>query len=65
MRSTGQPHDPLHAALGEQARWGISFWDALIVAAARESGASELVTEDLSHGQDYGGVRAMNPSADQ
>lgn len=51
----------LIAALDEQARFRISFWDALIVAAARESGASELVTEDLSHGQDYGGVRALNP----
>ena len=53
--------DLLHAALDDQARFRISFWDALIVAAARESGASELVTEDLSHGQDYGGVRALNP----
>ena len=53
--------DLLHAALDEQARFRISFWDALIVAAARESGASELVTEDLSHGQDYGGVLALNP----
>ena len=53
--------DLLHAALDEQARFQISFWDALIVAAARESGASELVTEDLSHGQDYGGVLALNP----
>lgn len=53
--------DLLHAALDEQARFRISFWDALIVAAARESGASELVTEDLSHGQDYDGARALNP----
>lgn len=53
--------DLLHAALDEQARFRISFWDALILAAARESGASELVTEDLSHGQDYDGVRALNP----
>lgn len=51
----------LHAALDEQARWQISLWDALILAAARASGASELVTEDLNHGQDYGGVRAINP----
>jgi hypothetical protein len=30
-------------------------------AAARGSGATQLVTEDLNHGQDYGGVRAINP----
>jgi predicted nucleic acid-binding protein len=48
-------------ALDEQARWKISLWDALILAAARASGASELVTEDLNQGRDYGGVRAINP----
>jgi predicted nucleic acid-binding protein len=51
----------LEAALDEQARWEISLWDSLILAAARASGASELITEDLSHGQNYGGVRAVNP----
>ena len=51
----------LDAALDEQARWGISLWDSLILAAARASGASELITEDLNHGQDYAGVRAVNP----
>lgn len=50
-----------HAALNEQARWQISIWDALILAAARASGASELVTEDLNPGQDYDGIRAVNP----
>ena len=53
----------LQAALGEQARWKISLWDSLILAAARASGASELMTEDLSHGQNYDGVRVINPFA--
>ena len=53
--------DLLHSAFEEQARWKISFWDALIVAAARTSGATELITEDLNHEQDYGGVRSINP----
>ena len=51
----------LQAGLDEQSRWGISLWDALILAAARASGASELITEDLNHGQDYAGVRVLNP----
>lgn len=51
----------LDSALDEQARWRISIEDALILAAARASGASELVTEDLNGGQDYGGVRVVNP----
>ena len=51
----------LQAALDEQAHWKISLWDSLILAAARASGASELITEDLNHGQNYGGVHALNP----
>ena len=51
----------LDAGLEEQVRWKISLWDALILAAARAAGASELITEDLNHGQDYGGVRVFNP----
>lgn len=53
--------DLLRAALDEQARWKISLWDALILAATRASGASELMTEDLSHGQQYAGIRVLNP----
>ena len=51
----------LLAALKEQARWQLSLWDALILAAARASGAPELISEDFSHGQDYGSIRAVNP----
>lgn len=53
--------DLLVSALEEQFRWKISLWDSLILAAARASGATELFTEDLNHGQDYGGVRVINP----
>jgi len=30
------------------------------LAAARASGASQLITEALSHGQNYGGVKVVN-----
>jgi predicted nucleic acid-binding protein len=39
----------------------ISFWDALIVAAARASGCGRLYSEDLQHGATYDGVRVENP----
>ena len=39
----------------------ISFWDALIVAAARKAGASRILTEDLNNGQVISGVRIENP----
>ncbi|NDB95850.1 MAG: PIN domain-containing protein [Verrucomicrobia bacterium] len=51
----------LKMALAEQVRWHLSLGDAMILAAARSVGVSELVTEDFSHGQNYGGVRAVNP----
>ena len=42
-------------------RYGIRYYDAAIVAAARELGARTLYSEDLSHGQDYDGVKVVNP----
>jgi predicted nucleic acid-binding protein len=48
-------------ALDLEARFQISFWDALIVQAAHTSGAEVLYSEDLSDGQTYGAVRVINP----
>ena len=42
-------------------RYRISYWDGAIIAAAEALGAPVLYTEDLNHGQSYGGVRAVNP----
>ncbi len=39
----------------------IDFWDALIVAAAEQSGAETLYSEDLNDGQLIAGVRLVNP----
>lgn len=39
----------------------IGFWDALIVAAAEQSGADTLYSEDLNDGQMIAGVRVVNP----
>ncbi len=50
-------------ALQLKDRYGIAYWDAAVVAGARRLGASVLVTEDLSDGQNYGGVRVVNPFA--
>lgn len=42
-------------------RYGISYWDGAILAAAEALEAPILYTEDLNHGQRYGKVRALNP----
>jgi predicted nucleic acid-binding protein len=41
----------------------ISFWDALIVRAAAQSGCALLLSEDLNHGQVIDGVQVENPFA--
>jgi predicted nucleic acid-binding protein len=42
-------------------RYQISFWDALIVAAAKEARCTRILTEDLSHGQIIEGIQVFNP----
>jgi len=39
----------------------LQFYDSLIVAAAEANGCEEILTEDLSDGQVYCGVKAVNP----
>ncbi len=41
----------------------ISFWDALIVAAAARAGATKILSEDLNPGQRIAGVLIENPFA--
>jgi predicted nucleic acid-binding protein len=48
-------------ALEVQERFKISFWDALILQAADSAGVDVVYSEDLSSGQEYGGVRVVNP----
>jgi predicted nucleic acid-binding protein len=42
-------------------RYGISYWDAAILAAAEALGATTVYSEDLNSGQIYGQVRVINP----
>ena len=48
-------------ALDLEARYRISFWDALVLQAANASGAEVLYSEGLSDRQTYGSVRVVNP----
>lgn len=50
-------------AIQSRQRFGISYWDAAIIEAARTLGCTEVLSEDLSDGQDYGGVTVRNPFA--
>jgi len=41
--------------------WQISFWDGMILAAAEQDGAAEVLSEDLNAGQVIAGLRIRNP----
>jgi predicted nucleic acid-binding protein len=49
------------AAMATRERFGISYWDAAILEAARSLGCEVVLSEDLSDGQDFAGVRVENP----
>jgi len=51
----------LKAGMAEMERWQLSFWDGLILAAARRARVSTIFSEDLSHEQNYGGIHVQNP----
>ena len=51
----------LVAAMATQQRFGISYWDAAILEAARASGCDRVLSEDLSDAVDYAGMRVENP----
>ena len=44
-----------------QQRYGLSWWDSLVVAAAQEQGCGLLLTEDLQDGGVFGGVTVRSP----
>ncbi|MEN6440245.1 MAG: PIN domain-containing protein [Syntrophobacter sp.] len=54
------PETILFASMIEE-RSRLSFWDSLIVAAARNAGAVKILTEDLTHGQVIEGILIENP----
>ncbi|HLZ51520.1 MAG TPA: PIN domain-containing protein [Candidatus Acidoferrum sp.] len=57
----GNTAESVMEALEIEGRYGISFWDGLIVQAAGSCGADVIYSEDLGDGQSYGEVRVVNP----
>ena len=48
-------------ALEIKTTYGLSYWDAAIVAAARALGCRELLSEDMSHGREVDGLVIRDP----
>jgi predicted nucleic acid-binding protein len=53
--------DVVEMAWEVEDRFGLAFWDALVVSAAQLAGCRYLLTEDLQHGQVLGGVTVLSP----
>lgn len=54
-------HRLVRIAIEQSARYRISYWDAAIISAAQALGCHTVYSEDLNHGQEYAGVRVINP----
>ena len=54
-------HQTVETAWGVEARFGLPYWDSLIVAAAAQSGATHVLSLDLQHGQQIDGVTILSP----
>lgn len=54
-------HQTVETAWGIEARFGLSYWDSLTVAAASQAGCTHLLSEDMGHEQHYGAVQVINP----
>ena len=54
-------HATVETAWAVESRYGVSFWDALMVASAQHMGCALLLTEDLQHGQQMEQLQIMNP----
>ena len=53
--------DMLREAKKIRREYGIQYYDAVMIAAAKKLGCHEIVTEDLNDGQIYCGIVVVNP----
>ena len=61
LQVAGITLDLVMDAIALHQRYQLRYWDALIVATAKSLGCTDVVSEDMNDGQDYGGVVVANP----
>jgi predicted nucleic acid-binding protein len=54
-------HATVEAAWAVESRYGLHYWDALMVASAQQQGCAYFLSEDLQHEQLLDGLRVVNP----
>ena len=58
----GEPNiGDILAAIDIHRLHGLSFWDALILRMAKQTGCRVLLSEDMQHGQEVDGIKIVNP----
>ena len=55
--------DLFRSGVSVSQRFGLSYWDGAILAAARAAGCDVVYSEDMGAGQDYDDLRVVNPFA--
>jgi predicted nucleic acid-binding protein len=51
----------IESAWSLESRYGLHYWDCLVVAAAQHLGCRYILSEDMAHDQQYGDVKVINP----
>ena len=54
-------HPTIETAWAVESRFGLNYWDALMIAAAQQQGCTLFLSEDLQHERQIDGVRIVNP----
>lgn len=54
-------HATVESAWAVESRYGLHYWDSLVIAAAQHLGCRFVLSEDMGHEQHYGGVQVINP----
>jgi len=61
IRVVAPDPDVVRRAVEVRARYGVHFYDGMIVAAAERGGCGRIWSEDLNSGQEYFGIAVQNP----
>ena len=54
-------HATVESAWAVESRYGLHYWDSLMIAAAQHLGCRYVLSEDMAHDQRYGAVQVINP----
>lgn len=54
-------HATVESAWAMESRYGLHYWDSLVIASAQHLGCRYVLSEDMGHEQHYGAVQVIDP----